>query len=198
VVTGPVGRVGHFAGVLAIGLILVAAATLVDGWVPADPDQRVEEPFVTRGEVGERLDLREVSVEVDAVRGASSIDVYGSPRTSPGVWVVVEYSVVPRDETTGLQYAELRDGRGRVWVGSHGRNQAVCLDGPPGVRSGCVAWFEVPVDAVPDLRLRLAPTLEQRFDAIAEVDLGLTGADVDEFLLDTGLEIPGTSVGEVR
>jgi hypothetical protein len=59
-----------------------------------------------------------------------------------------------------------------------------------------VAFFEVPPDALGSLRLRLGrDRYEQRYDAMADVDLGLTDEDVDA-ALDAGvLEVPATTLG---
>ena len=61
--------------------------------------------------------------------------------------------------------------------------------------NGCVAVFEVPAESVPGLRLRLSPTLEQRYDSVAEVGLGLTTDDAERFASTSGLEIPATTLG---
>jgi hypothetical protein len=178
-----------------VGLLLLAGATVLDGWLPEEAGDAVADPFVRAAAVGERVELRTVTLEVESVSGARSIDDFGSELVSPGVWVVVTYAVVATQENAGIGYAELRDARGRVWVAQHGRSQNLCAPEPPGVRNGCVAQFEVPLDAVPTLRLRLSPAMEQRFDAVAEVDLGLGAADARDFLGVSGLEVPATTLG---
>lgn len=185
----------HLAGVALVALALLAAATVLDGWLPGDSSDPFADPFVVTARVGEPVDLRTVTLEVDSVRGAGTIDEFGSELRSPGVWVLVQYTVTAKDENASLGFAEVRDGAGRVWSLDHGRSENTCLQAPPGVRNGCVALVEVPVDALPSLRLRLSPTLEQRFDSVAEVDLGLTADDAEEFLATTGLEVPGTTLG---
>jgi hypothetical protein len=183
-------------GVALVGLVLLAAATLLDGWLPDEASDQVAEPFVRVGDIGEPVALRTVTLEVDSVRGAATIDDFGSELRSPGVWLVVQYTVTAKRENAGIGYLELRDAKGRVWSLSHGRSENTCLAEPPGVPNGCVALFEVPVDAVPSLRLRMSPTLEQRYDSIAEVDLGLTADDAERFAVTTGLEIPSTTLGD--
>jgi hypothetical protein len=190
-----VSRLRHVVGVGLVGLGLLAAATLLDGWLPEVAADAVADPFVRSAAVGEPVELRTLSLEVDSVRGARAIDEFGSELRSPGVWVVVTYTVVAARENAGIGFAEVRDGRGRVWTVQHGRGQNTCPASPPGVRNGCVALFEVPPDAVPSLRLRLSPTIEQRFDSVAEIDLGLTAEDAEDFADVTALEVPGTTLG---
>ena len=127
--------------------------------------------------------------------GATGIDEFGSTLTTPGVWVVIQFSVTAAEENTSLGFAELRDAGGRSWRASHGRNGSTCLVGPPGVRVGCVAVFEVPADAIPTLRIRLAPQLDQRFDEVADIDLGLSAQDAEDFAAAVPLEVPGTTLG---
>ena len=185
----------HLAGVALVGLVLLAAATLLDGWLPDSASDPVADPFVLAAGVGDPVSLRTVTLEVESVRGASTIDRFGSELRSPGVWIVVQYAVTAKDENAAINFAEVRDDTGRVWSLNHGRSENTCLQAPPGVRNGCVALFEVPADAVPGLRLRLSPTLEQRFDSVADIDLGLTADDAEEFTVATGLEVPGTTLG---
>lgn len=188
-------RARHLAGVALVALLLLAAATSLNGWLPEDASDAVADPFVRSAGVGETVDLRMITLEVDSVRGASSIDEFGTEETSPGVWVVVTYTVEAKRESSGIFSAEVRDDRGRVWDVSHGRGQNTCSPAPPGVRNGCVVVFEVPPDALPSLHLHLAPLLEQRYDAVADIDLGLTAEDAADFASVTGLEVPGTTLG---
>lgn len=188
-------RWGHRAGIAAVALVLLGVATAWDAWLPGNDDDPGSESFVRRVAVAEPVDLRTMTVMVDSVTGAAAIDEFGSQLISPGLWIVVRYSVTPAKENAGVFFAELRDGTGRVWSSAHGRNQNSCPSGPPGVRSGCVAVFEVPADALPGLRLRLAPGDEQRYGVVADVDLGLDGDDAARFAVMSGLEIPGTTVG---
>lgn len=185
----------HLLGVGLVGLVLLGTGSVLDGWLPGDTDDPGSEPFVTTAEVGDAVDLRTMSVEVDAVRATRTLMQYGSELRSPGVWVLVEYTVVPARENAAPGFAELRDGSGRVWSLS-GRSDNLCPDGPPGVPIGCVAYFEVPPGALDDLRLRLArEPFDLRYDAVAEVDLGLTDEDAAAASDSPELEVPDTAVG---
>jgi hypothetical protein len=167
---------------------------MLDGWLPDDTDDPGSEPFVTSAKVGDPVDLRTMRVEVDVVRVTKTLVEYGSELRSPGVWVLVEYTVVAKTENTATSFAEVRDDD-RVWSLT-GRNENLCLDGPPGVRVGCIAYFEVPPDALEGLRLRLASEpFEQRYDVLAEVDLGLTERDGAGSLDAPAVEVPDTTLG---
>ncbi len=186
----------HLLGVGAVGLVLLGAATVLDGWLPDDEADPGADPFLRTAAVGEPVDLRTMTVQVDSVRGSATISEYGTEKHSPGVWVVVEFTVVATSENTSVSYAELRDDDDRVWSVS-GRNANNCPAGPPGVPVGCVAYFEVPPGAVTDLRMWLAQDgVELRYDAVADVDLELSEADVNRFAEAPVLEVPGTWLGE--
>lgn len=190
------GRRRHLLGVGLVGLVLLGAATVLDGWLPGDDADPGSDPFLRGAAVGEPVDLRTMTVQVDAVRGAPTISAYAAELRSPGVWVVVEYTVVATTENTSVSYAEVRDHDGRVWSVT-GRNTNSCLAGPPGVPVGCVAYFEVPPDALTELSVWLArEPVELRYDAVAEVDLGLTEADAARFAAAPVLEVPDTWLGE--
>jgi hypothetical protein len=178
-----------------VAVVLLGLGTLLDGWLPGDTDDPGSTPFVKAAAVGERVDLRTVEVEVDDVRVTRTLVQYGTELHSPGVWVMVEYTVVPARENTALGFAELRDAGGRVWS-LDGRNDNICLTGPPGVPTACVAFFEVPPDALASLRLRLArEQFEQRYDVVADVDLGLTVKDAAGASAAPALEVPAVTIG---
>ncbi len=189
-------RRSRSVGVGLVALAILVVATLLNGWLPADDEDLGEDPFVRSGEIGDAVELREVTVTVDDVQGASGIDYFGSTLTTPGLWVVVRYTVTAADETASVTSAELQDSDGRSWRASHARNRSTCLPGPPGVPVGCVALFEVPPDAIPTLRLRLAPQFDERHDAVADIDLGLTTGDAQDFAAVQVIEVPATTLGE--
>src|SRR5688500_11429476 len=115
---------------------------------------------------------------------------------SPGVWVVARYIVVAEREDTTIEFVELRDDGRRVW-GLGGRNRNQCEKSPPDLAAVCFVHFEVPVDAVPSLRIRLArEAWDTRYDVIAEVDLGLTAADAAAFEKAQPVDLPAARLGE--
>lgn len=189
------GRRIHQLGVGLVALVLLAAATLLDGWLPGDTDDPGADPFVRAAALGEPVDLRTARVQVDAVRVSKTLLSFGTELLSPGVWVLIELTTEATRENTGVRFAELRDDAGRVWSLT-GRSQNVCSEGPPGVPVGCATYFEVPPDALDGLRLRLArEPFEQRYDVVAEVDLGLTDRDAEAAAGAPPLEVPGTTLG---
>lgn len=191
------GRRAHTAGVAVVALVLVALATVLNGVLPADDEAMGEGSFVRAARVGDEIDLRQVSVTVDEVVGSAGLEDVGSTLTSPGLWILVEFSVVAADESVSLTVGELTDRDGRSWRAPfHGRNELSCPLGPPGVRVGCFAVFEVPADAVPTLRLTLSPQLDQRFDEVADVDLGLSLSDVAAFEAAPPIPEPSTTLGD--
>jgi hypothetical protein len=190
-----VGRRMHQLGVGLVALALLAAATLLDGWLPGDTDDPGADPFVRPTGIGESVDLRTARVQVDSVRVSKVLLDFGTELRSPGVWVLIELTAEATREDTGVRFAELRDDEGRVWSLT-GRSKNLCTGGPPGVPVGCAVYFEVPPDALDGLRLRLArEPFEQRYDVVAEVDLGLTDEDAAAAAGAPALEVPDTTLG---
>lgn len=188
----------HGAGVGLAVLGLLAAGSQLQRWLPSDDDDPGSEPYLRAGVVGEAVDLRTATVTVESVAGSRTIEEYGTELVSPGVWVVARYTVVADRETTAVTLAELEDAEGRLWTLS-GRNANACLAGPPGVETHCAAYFEVPLDALPSLRLHLArESRDTRYDVMADVDLGLTVADADDFAGAPPIDMPTPSLGGKR
>lgn len=187
---------GHVLGTGLLGLGLLAAGSWVQGWVPDDEDDPGAAPHLRRGAVGEALDLRTATVTVDEVLGSTRVEEFGGELVSPGVWVVVRYTVVGTEENTSITFAEMRDDEGRVW-GLEGRNSNDCVDSPPGLAAHCTVYVEVPPDALPTLSVRLARlSRDTRFDAVAEVDLGLTRADAATFAAAPTYVVPSATLGD--
>ncbi len=180
----------------AVCLGLLAAGSALQGWLPDDDADPGAEPHVRTGGVGDAIDLRTATVTVDEVLGTTRVEQFGSEAVSPGLWVVVRYTVVPEAENASVTFAELADGDGRVW-GLVGRNANACTAGPPGLAVHCTAYLEVPPDAFPTLRLRLArQSRDLRFDAVAEIDLGLTDADAEAFATAPAYAVPLPTLGD--
>jgi hypothetical protein len=183
-------------GTAVAGLGLLAAGFLLQEWLPDDDADAGAEPHVRTGAVGDAIDLRTATVTVDEVIGTRRLEQYGSELVSPGLWVVVRYTVVATEESTSITFAELTDDEGRVW-GLVGRNGNACVESPPGLAAHCTAYLEVPPDALPTLSLRLARlSSETRFDAVAEVDLDLTRADASAFALAPTYAVSNPTLGD--
>lgn len=186
----------HAVGTGTVCLGLLVAGSFLQDWLPDDEADPAAEPHVRTGQVGETIDLRSAAVTVDEVLGTTRIEHQGDELVSPGVWVVVRFTVVPTEENASVTFAELADDDGRVW-GIVGRNDVTCTPSPPGLAAHCSVHIEVPPDALPTLRVRLARLAsETRFDAIAEVDLGLTRADAEEFADAPTYVIPPATLGD--
>ncbi|MGZ5403857.1 MAG: hypothetical protein ACXWDL_04355 [Nocardioides sp.] len=177
---------------------VVAAALLVAGSlllrVLPDDEDRVAEPHVVQAAIGDTVDLRESRVRIERVSGSTEVDD-GEVQVSPGRWVLVEYVVEATDANTHPALVETTDAAGRMW-NQTGRGQVSCTAGPPDVPVSCSALFEVPADAVPTLRLRLASTSDPRFDVLAEIDLGLTADDAAAYAAAEPLVVPDPTVGD--
>jgi hypothetical protein len=90
----------------------------------------------------------------------------------------------------------MRDAEDRTW-GLVGRNANACLESPPGLTAHCTVFLEVPPDALPTLRLRLARlSSDTRFDAMAEIDLGLTADDAEAFADAPTYAVPLPTLGD--
>ncbi|WP_205474568.1 hypothetical protein [Nocardioides sp. SYSU D00038] len=186
---------GHRAGVAVAAAALLAAGSLVQGLLPDPEDDPGAAPHRRTAAVGEPVDVRTATVTVEGVDGSTRVEDLGTEKVSPGLWLVVRYTVVAERENTAMSFAELEDDEGRTWSLA-ARNSNSCTAGPPGLPSHCVAVFEVPVDAVPTLRLSLArESSDTRFDALAVVDLGLTEADAEAFALAGVLAVPDAGLG---
>ncbi|WP_193614828.1 hypothetical protein [Nocardioides lijunqiniae] len=192
--TGP--GLGHVLGTALVCLALLAVGSWLQGWLPGGDDDPAADPHVRRGAVGDAIDLRTSTVTVDRVQGTTRVEQYGAELVSPGLWVVVSYTVVPTEENASITFAELEDARGRTW-GLVGRNANSCAESPPGLPVHCTALLEVPADALPTLRLRLARlSRDVRFDAVAEVDLGLGAEDAEAFAAAPTFAVPAPVLGD--
>ena len=142
----------HRLGVALVGLVFLGAATMLDGLLPGGVEDPGAQSFVRTAAVGEQVDLRTMTVEVDQVRLSRVLRQYGTELRSPGTWVLVDYTIEAAEENTAVGFAEVKAEDGRVWS-LVGRNDSICPAGPPGVPVGCVAYFEVPPSAVAGLSL---------------------------------------------
>lgn len=191
-----VGGPAHAVGTALVGLGLLAAGALLQGWLPGDDADPGADPHVRTGGVGDDIDLRTADVRVEEVLGTTVLEQYGEQAVTPGVWVVVRYTVEAERENTSITFVELEDDRGRTW-GLVGRNANSCVASPPGLPAHCTTYLEVPPDALPGLRLRLARlSSDTRFDAVAEVDLGLGPEDAAAFADAPPFVVPDPVLGD--
>lgn len=186
---------GHSLGVGATALALLAVGSQVQSWLPAEDDRPGSEPHVRSGGIGDELDLRTARLTVHGVTASRRLVEYGSEMVTPGVWLLVRYTVTAEQENTAITYVELEHEDGRLWTLA-GRNSNLCTESPPGVPTHCAAYFEVPVDAGPGVTLRMARLAgDTRYDALAEVDLGLAAADLAGYEYAAPIQVPSPTLG---
>lgn len=186
---------GHTLGVGVAAVALLAVGSQVQSWLPGEGDDPGSEPHVRAGGLGDELDLRTARLTVHEVTASRRLVEFGSEMVTPGVWLLVRYTVTAAQENTAITHVELGHEDGRLWSMT-GRNSNLCTESPPGVPTHCAAYLEVPVDAVPGLHLRLARQAgDTRYDALAEVDLGLTAADLAGYEYAAPIQVPAPTVG---
>ncbi len=163
-----------------VALLVLAALALGRVVTTAWPlDDRVAEPFVRSGTVGEAVDLRYARVTASAPVGAPAAEVSGGLLATPGVWVLVPLTVVAEGEPRRLAYAVVVGADGREYVARGMRSQLALGTATPGIAHHGAVLVELPPDAAAGARLRVAlDPWDQRADDLAEIDLGITTADV--------------------
>jgi hypothetical protein len=103
----PHGKAVSAAGTVVVALVLVAVMAVTA------PDVTVAPRSWSRIAVGETGTIRDLSLTVTDVRATNSLDLYGTPFTSPVALVVVRAEVVATDDPTylGQVWLTTRDGR---------------------------------------------------------------------------------------
>ncbi|MEN3309507.1 MAG: hypothetical protein V7603_5709 [Micromonosporaceae bacterium] len=183
----PAGRLA--TAVLAAGLVL--AALVVGGAITSqvpDTDRR-EQSFIRSGGVGSPVDARTFDATVLGVRGGTKINGGGQAHDTSGIWVLARIRLVARAEPTRVGYAVLVDDRARVYRATGRITQLLATGGrilEPGIPVVGEIAFEVPLDAVTRLRLRLAGSqLDQRMDAMTECPLPVDSATLPRWKAQT-------------
>lgn len=170
-------------GRILLGAALILGALSVSALVPTEePDLNVRfRPFPVREAAGgvsrvDGLEYRVVGVEPAAEIVPLNSDFFLDTRA---MWLLVWIRAMALTEPMTLGYAELVDGRGRTYSASSRFSQPMMYENlqPSIPVIGAIA-FEVPRDALPDLRLRITKSSPAGRDMqpVAEVDLGLTAA----------------------
>jgi hypothetical protein len=167
-------RVARRAGA---GVLIIAALAAGRAVTTAyDSDTGVDEPYLVSGELGRPVSLRYADVTATGVDGSTVV----SPNlgmTTTGVWLVIPLKIVTKGEPAEVRYAAIQDTRGRVFLANGDRSKYAPGVSQPGVPRYASVLVELPADAVPGARLRVAlDSLDQRRDSMADIDLGLTQA----------------------
>lgn len=165
------------------GAALLVLAALVLGRVVSTAlpiDDRLEEPFLRSGEVGEEVDLRYARVTVGEPEGSTVADASGSLLATPGVWVLIPVTVVAEGEPRSLSHATVVGSDGRTYAANGTRSQLALGRATPWIPHYGAVLVELPADAAVGAHLQLALDFwDQRADDMAEIDLGITPADVE-------------------
>ena len=186
----PTGRrVARRAGAGVLILAALAAGRVVTSAYGADDS--LGDPFLVAGSLGRPVSLRYADVTATAVEGSTLVSPNSGMRTT-GVWLAVRLKIVTKGEPQEVRYAAVEDRRGRTYLANGTRSQFSPGASQPGVPRYASALVEVPADAVKGARLRVAlNSLDTRRDDMADIDLGLTAADAQEWAARTEmLQVP--------
>ena len=154
---------------LALGRVVTTALTV---------DDRLGEPFLRSGAVGEEVDLRYARVTAAAPTGSTVAEVSGSLLATPGVWVLVPLTVVAEGEPRRLSFAAVVGSEGVTYAANGMRSQLALSRATPGIAHHGAVLVELPPEAAVGAHLHLALDFwDQRADDMADVDLGSTAAD---------------------
>ena len=149
-------------------------------------------PFVRTGAVGDLVSLEYADVRVRDVRPAQRLlGPYSTstPTQASGVYVVAVVELTATRDRTFFGTTQLLDTEGRAYLRS---GKSECSTNPvslTGVTTYAMLCFEVPTDRLSGLRLQVARggSLDDslRRDDLAEVDLGVSPEDEDEWAATT-------------
>ncbi|MDO9379601.1 MAG: hypothetical protein Q7T56_12200 [Nocardioidaceae bacterium] len=182
-------------GTGAVVLAALAVGQVVNTYLPENP--QASRAFEREGVVGRPIEMRPFTVEVTDVEGAEQVQPQtGTSWASPGLVLVVTFTVTPSAEPRTVQWAELRSGSRTTAVTTFGqRGRLDCPVGVADLPSRCVATIESAPGALPGSRLALAPNLDDdRWDDVAVVDLGISRADVDAWRDAEPMVLPETGL----
>lgn len=158
---------------LALGRVVTTALTV---------DDRLGQPFVRSGAVDEAVDLRYAQVTAGEPTGSTVAEAFGSLMATPGVWVLVPLTVVAEGEPRRLAYAAVVGSDGVTYAANGMRSQLALARATPGIPHYGSVLVELPPDAAVGAHLRLALDFwNQGADDLADVDLGITAADVEQW-----------------
>ncbi len=158
-------------------------------------EDRIGEPFVHAGEVGAEIDLRYARVTVGEPAGSTVADASGSLLATSGVWVLIPVTAVAEGEPRRLAYATVVGSDGRTYAANGMRSQLALGKATPGIPHYGAVLVELPADAAVGAHLQIALDFwDQRADDMAEIDLGITAADVETWqATDDPVRVPSPS-----
>ena len=162
----------------------VAAGCALVTYVPQDTT--VEEPFVVEGAVGETLDLTYAELTVTDVRVADTLTGLTEAAAASGTFLVVDATWRATQGETTFSGAEVTDAQGRRFWPTDQADCSLSASAQPGYAWRATYCFDVPRDALEGATVRLARGDQaeehagQRRDAVAVVDLDISGQQADE------------------
>lgn len=163
-------------GAGALVLAALSVGRVVTEWLPEGPSP--VRAFERQASLDRQVNLRYGDLRVTGVDGGRQLATTTEAMLSPGLWVTAHVEYTPRLDQSGLAYAELRDGRGRV-VTAGSRNVVQCDIVNPGIPGHCLVAFEVDPAALAGSHLALTTNRnDQRGDDMAVVDLRITADQV--------------------
>lgn len=177
-----------------VGVTVLAALALgrvvVDTWPSPGSDV---DPFVRSVEVGETAVLRFADLTLSNVRSAAVVDDGLEVARTPGTWLLVDLTLVPRGQPLVVSpHVVVVDAEGREYRPD--RAGYPWTEAPTGVAWAWTVAVELPPDALEGAVVRVAADgLDDRRDDVAEVDLGID-ADRAAELADSRftVEVPAT------
>lgn len=160
---------------------LVVAALVVGQAIEQHlPDpQDAARAFQRNGSVGTVVPLRIGDLEVTGVTGATSAAGSFGGFKSPGIVIVASFRFTARTETASINSGVLTGAGDHTFtIGPAGsRGGITCIASQPGIPVECSVSVEAPQNALPGATLSLGGSSDDRFDDLAVVDLGISGAE---------------------
>lgn len=162
---------GATAAVIVLTIATGAVSNSATDWWPPTG------PFVTSGDVGERIEVPPVSVVVHGVRAGTLLVDFGADDglTTDGVWIAVDVTAEALSEPSNIGEFALRDERGRSYRQSNRvSNDMVGRAFDPGISERGDVVFELPRDALDGLVLVVSPDAPGRVAPRAAAEVALT------------------------
>lgn len=177
--------------VVAIGVI---AATEIRDARPTY-EQSVAS-FVRHGTPDEPAGLDGIDVTVLGVEGAKTLGAGRLLRPTEGVWVLVTVRLDAGSTPAAIGWAAVVDADGHTYDASNRFSQPMLtIRVQPGVPVEGQIAFEVPASTAATLHLRAARSTQLRLDAVVDIPLGITPADVEAWTVaDTKLSLADREV----
>jgi hypothetical protein len=178
--SGRVNRWLRIAGTVLLILLTVAGAKLILNAEPPISTQNA--PFIRTGTVGDTLDVLDYSVTVTGVRGAHEISIRSGPVQTGGIFILVHAVITAYSKPVTLPNLRVFDGHGVGFKLTDKINQDAGL-GPfePGSPADLEYVYELPTAAAADhltARFSLHDSGDSQYETYADVDLGITAAEV--------------------